>query len=203
MPAEPGGEPARDLGGLVIGVAGRTEPGRVFRASVRAVLVWPGAPERFGTVIDLRSVDECDLLTHPLAGAAGYLHLPLIDPSAEAQRVPLEGETLGDIYRSSLRRNARNIAAIMSAAARGPLPLLITCTAGKDRTGMICALLLDFAGVLRSEIEADYAATESSDPIAIRQMLNHMDDEYGSVEGYARFLELDENVTASLVRLLR
>lgn len=175
----------------------------MFRAGVRAAVAWSGSPERFGTVIDLRSDDECTVLPHPLAGAAGYRHLPLIDPAAEAQRTALEGETLGDIYQSSLRRNARNIAAIMSAAARGPRPLLITCTAGKDRTGMICALLLDLAGVLRSEIEADYSATESTDPIAIRQMLNHVDAEYGSVAGYARFLGLDDKVTASLIRLLR
>ena len=203
MPAEPGSEPVRDLGGLAIGVAGRTEPGRVFRAGVRAAFAWSGSPERFGTVIDLRSDDECAVLPHPLAGAAGYRHLPLIDPASEAQRTALEGETLGDIYQSSLRRNARNIAAIMSAAAYGPRPLLITCTAGKDRTGMICALLLDLAGVLRSEIEADYSANESSDPIAIRQMLDYMDAEYGSVTGYARFLGLDDNDTASLIRLLR
>jgi hypothetical protein len=44
-------------------------------------------------------------------------------------------------------------------AAAGPGPLLFHCVAGKDRTGVIAALLLALADVVPSAIAADYAAS--------------------------------------------
>lgn len=40
-----------------------------------------------------------------------------------------------------------------------PDPCLIHCTVGKDRTGVICALILMLAGVKDEDIAADYALT--------------------------------------------
>jgi protein-tyrosine phosphatase len=40
-------------------------------------------------------------------------------------------------------------------------PLLIHCTAGKDRTGFVVAVLLDLLDVPREEIFADYETTNS------------------------------------------
>lgn len=74
------------------------------------------------------------------------------------------GETLGEVYRGSLRRNAGNIAAILAAAAQEAAPLLVSCTAGKDRTGMICAILLDLAKVRRADIAADYSGCRGGGP---------------------------------------
>ncbi|KTR82640.1 hypothetical protein NS277_12640 [Novosphingobium barchaimii] len=44
--------------------------------------------------------------------------------------------------------------------ARGETPLLVHCTAGKDRTGFLCAMLLIAAGVSPDEALADYLASE-------------------------------------------
>lgn len=50
-------------------------------------------------------------------------------------------------------------AALRVVAAATP-PVLLFCTAGKDRTGLVSALLLALAGVDDAAIAADYAASE-------------------------------------------
>jgi protein-tyrosine phosphatase len=49
--------------------------------------------------------------------------------------------------------------ALAVIAAAGPGPLLFHCVAGKDRTGVIAALLLALADVVPGAIAADYAAS--------------------------------------------
>jgi protein-tyrosine phosphatase len=50
--------------------------------------------------------------------------------------------------------------ALTRLVAPGGTPALVHCAAGKDRTGVLVALLLDAAGVERHAIVADYAATQ-------------------------------------------
>src|SRR4029077_7038622 len=50
--------------------------------------------------------------------------------------------------------------ALERIVAPGGTPALVHCAAGKDRTGVLVALLLDAAGVDRDVIVADYAATQ-------------------------------------------
>jgi protein-tyrosine phosphatase len=52
--------------------------------------------------------------------------------------------------------------ALAVIAAAGPAPLLFHCVAGKDRTGVIAALLLALADVLPAAIAADYAASTAN-----------------------------------------
>lgn len=53
---------------------------------------------------------------------------------------------------------------IFRALAQGRAPVLIHCTAGKDRTGVAVALLLEALHVPRTDILADYAMTEKLTP---------------------------------------
>lgn len=52
---------------------------------------------------------------------------------------------------------------IVEQAAQGE-PLIVHCTAGKDRTGVASMLLLDIAGVSAAEIVADYALSSQRRP---------------------------------------
>lgn len=45
----------------------------------------------------------------------------------------------------------------MSAAAKAQEPIAVFCKLGKDRTGLLCALLLACCGASDEEIVADYA----------------------------------------------
>jgi rhodanese-related sulfurtransferase len=95
-------------------------------------------------------------------------------------------------------------------AADGNRPLVFHCAAGKDRTGLVAALVLALVGVGEEDIVADYALSEPAtlrmladgvaggrDPQGIwpgfglapaesmRMFLAWLKDQYGSVEGYA------------------
>jgi protein tyrosine/serine phosphatase len=63
-----------------------------------------------------------------------------------------------------LRQGAAKLAAIMELVAHCPTPVLIHCTAGKDRTGIVVAVLLRAVGVCRRAVIEDYRATQTALP---------------------------------------
>lgn len=219
----PGFTNSADLGGLPLPHRQRVPSGRVIRANTPAHLsddeLAAADAVGFSAVLDLRSQEELETCPHPLAQLPGYRSLPLIDPAAEAQVDISRYRTVGEIYSSSLQRNATHITAIFIAlaqAASGPGPVLVSCLAGRDRTGMVIALLLDLAGVDRKLIAADYALRpELTAPAApsppvqgrrgredILQMLEHVSAAYGSTADYLRWLGLDDDTIETLRRRL-
>ncbi|MDT0275220.1 tyrosine-protein phosphatase [Blastococcus goldschmidtiae] len=210
-----------DLGGLELPDGRRVPSGRIIRADTPAHVteadVAAARAVGFEAVLDLRSHDEVRDCPHPLAQLAGYRSLPLIDPAAEARADISRYRTLGEIYSSSLQRNATHIAAIFAALAespQGPGPVLVCCRAGRDRTGMVIALLLDLAGADREVIAADYALVPElpgpgapaspgeghSGGDAVLRMLDHVSAAYGSTSGYLRRLGLGNGTIDALRR---
>ncbi len=57
------------------------------------------------------------------------------------------------------QRGERLSAAVLALAAPGALPAIVHCSAGKDRTGLVIALVLDLAGVPAEVIAEDFALT--------------------------------------------
>jgi hypothetical protein len=69
--------------------------------------------------------------------------------------------SLAEDYMKMLDRFGPRLAAIMKAIARAPEGgVLVHCHAGKDRTGLVTALLLEMARVERETIAADYALSQ-------------------------------------------
>jgi protein-tyrosine phosphatase len=62
-------------------------------------------------------------------------------------------------YLGYLRDRPDSIVGALRDIAIAPGAVLVHCAAGKDRTGMVCALALDAAGARRDAIVADYVAT--------------------------------------------
>jgi protein tyrosine/serine phosphatase len=63
-------------------------------------------------------------------------------------------------YLGYLGQRSDNVVASLRALAHaGPGASVVHCAAGKDRTGVVCALALAVAGVAHDEIVADYAMT--------------------------------------------
>lgn len=198
--ALPGFANSADLGGLPLPGGLAVPSRRIVRANTPGQLdtddLAVARDFGFESVVDLRSREEVLAHPHPLAQLPGYRWLPLIDPAAEAREDFSRYPTLGDIYSSSLQRNATHLAAVFSALPTAPAgPVLVSCYAGRDRTGMIIALLLDLAGVQRDVIEVDYATLPDQqrlDSGAIAQMLAHVSETYCSPAGYLRWLGLDD-----------
>lgn len=113
-------------------------------------------------VIDLRDRTELAKSPSRLEGLPLEVrHNPIFDEG----NVPGTAEviTLADIYRLMVRSNAERLAgAVRLIADSGSDPVLVHCTAGKDRTGVVIALALLAAGVDREQVILDYTASEEN-----------------------------------------
>ncbi|TDW94770.1 HAD superfamily hydrolase (TIGR01509 family) [Kribbella pratensis] len=194
---------ARDVGGLPTRYGVQTRPRAVVRSdSLDAADLAAFEALDAGLVLDLRSDWEIKQ-PHPLEGTPAYQRIPWIDPEAERLRDADAEPRLVDVYRNSLTRNAAHIGRIFAAIADAPAdrPVVVHCKAGKDRTGLTIAVLLDLAGVPREQIAADYAISEvhlgiqdgpeftRTLPETILGSLEHL-DELGGVRAYLSWLGL-------------
>lgn len=209
---------ARDLGGYPTADGGRTAWGAVVRADNLAPLTEAGrrALAEYGvrSIVDLRRPEEVEQHPNPFAipdtHGIAYTNISLVDPAAAPSP---EFTTLANDYKGLLDRFQAEVAAVMTAIAEAPEGgVLVHCMAGKDRTGIISALLLDVAGVPRRIIGEDYALTAeclrehdrewlesgpgerawreqeqarfSPLPEVMMEVLDHLDERYGGVEAY-------------------
>ena len=115
------------------------------------------------TIIDLRSGSEVMTSPNPFANGSGsevtYLNLPLVDDSMMVR--------LGDAidmygrYLMMLERRQQAFCEIFNAVAAADGTVVFHCFAGKDRTGLVAAMLLSLAGVAPGAIAADFAETDA------------------------------------------
>jgi protein-tyrosine phosphatase len=156
---------ARDLGGYPTLDGAQTRWRSLLRSDDLAQLTPAGvqALAEFGvqTVLDLRWAEEIALNPSPIGTEAPrirYVHLPLL-ASTPAQWRELakscEKEQWKCVVLQKVQPQLREALAIIAAAPAGPL--LFHCVAGKDRTGLIAALMLTLADVKPEFIAADYA----------------------------------------------
>ena len=108
------------------------------------------------SIIDLRRPHEVEQSPNPFAhgGPHGiaYANISFGDPAV----APPTGGSLADRYQRSLVLFTHRVATIMRAIAHAPEGgVVLHCNGGKDRTGMIAALLLELVGVARATIAAD------------------------------------------------
>ena len=183
---------ARDLGGLPAAGGRVTRSGVLIRSDAVhqlthadvAVLV---AEMGLRHVIDLRAAGERQEQARGLLGETGiaYSELDVLTDALIAQRraereaaVGVDGfdpaRVIADGYHQLLDHGrAAFLTALRRLAEPDGTPSLVHCSAGKDRTGVLVALLLDAAGVERDAIVADYAATDER-MIRVRARLAEM-----------------------------
>lgn len=207
----------RDLGGYPTTDGCETRWGVYVRADNLAPLTEIGraALLEYGirTIVDLRTPREIETHPNPFAQAGehgvAYVNISLVNPSAPRPNFP----GLTEDYSDMLDIYSSAIAQIMQAFAdAAPGGVLFHCMGGKDRTGIIAALLLSLAHVPRDVIGADYALTAEClrsldeeylehgpgeraerekhlaryEPTAkvMLAVLDHLDERYGGVEPY-------------------
>jgi len=221
----------RDAGGYPTRDGGAMRWRTLFRSDSLHALTDVGlaAVRELGvrTQVDLRAPYEAD--RRPSALVQGdmveYRALELgvegSDPRAPTAYDPAE------LYRMFLDKGHGALGPIMGAlASKAAFPMVINCTVGKDRTGLVIALLHELAGVHRDDVVADYAlsglhaaelikeiherstasgiAREHSlrllacDPESMTAALAHLDREHGGVDCYMGALGLDATQTTAL-----
>ena len=163
----------RDLGGLATRDGRITRRNRLYRGDNPGYLSDRDVEtfEKIGlrTVIDLRSqVERRRDPVRPLSRCVpAMLHVGLrysSDPDNAVADIFPDGVTsLRDLYVAYLTHSASEIAAVYAIlASLRTLPALVHCAAGKDRTGLIAALVLGSLGVEDDVIADDYAATATN-----------------------------------------
>jgi protein tyrosine/serine phosphatase len=217
-----GADNVRDLGGLPVDGGGRTRPGVLLRSGTLQHLTSADVHllvEDLGvrTVIDLRLAEESAREGSALVGVDGVVNVSLPLWSADRVRADVVASAemhVVDHYVAFLEGSAETIvAAARIVADPTRLPALFHCAAGKDRTGVLAAVLLDAVGVTRDAIVADYARSEerieairarlarletyrrmravargtlTASPDTMSRFLDHLDTDYGGGAGYLR-----------------
>ena len=149
----------RDLGGFPISAGRWTQRNRIWRSDAPVVFCETDEQRlknlNITTIIDLRTDSETERRPCAYAGRPGftYQHFPIT-----AGSVP--PDTLEEVPFTYLQIAQQHEAAeAIHAVASSDTGVLFCCTAGKDRTGVIAALLLSACGVDRQLIIEDYAVS--------------------------------------------
>lgn len=141
-----------------------------------------------------------------------YVHMPLYE-LAGLDMLPVIPHDAGELYRLIIDHRQKPIRRIIEMLVSSrPQPTLIHCTAGKDRTGIIIALVLGAVGVPAETIVDEYMLSkERLAPLLdllrdqakengwdaewydrllacqsefMRDMLDHIDRQYGGIVSY-------------------
>jgi protein-tyrosine phosphatase len=119
------------------------------------------------TVIDLRSADEVierGRIAWPAPGLA-YHHLPMSDVLPDREELPtwVDASYVAGRYAVLLGQGSRAITQTLGVLADpSAYPAVIHCAAGKDRTGILSAVLLGLLGVPDEAIVADYSLSSGA-----------------------------------------
>ena len=214
----------RDLGGHPAAGGRVTVPDRIWRSDRQenpdpediALLRSKGIT----TIIDMRT--EKDNLTKPsffrsLEGFA-FLNYPII----EGDTIPESVEAVPGSYINIAR--SENMPRILKAIADADTGVMYNCAAGKDRTGVVTAILLMLCGVSDEEITADYMLTKECNrerfellrkrrpdldmniviprESYIRDFMDLFRERFGSVDGYFACIGLSEETKQKLLARL-
>jgi protein-tyrosine phosphatase len=188
----------RDLGGLPTEDGGSLREGVLIRAD-SLVELSPRGWEAVGaagvaSVVDLRDPDSEPSAPPPELG----IEITRVDlyPEDVLPTGELDGEDFeaasdltdffGQRYLDTLSRRAPQVAEALRAAAAANGPLVVHCRAGKDRTGVVIALILRLAGVPSEAIAADYALSATDGKVALERWVDAAPDAEQRVERIRR-----------------
>lgn len=225
----------RDLGGLLAGDGRTTRRQAVIRADHLGRLTKDGreALLDYGvrTVIDLRGPQEVREWPSVFSEGDGtaalptYLHRPLERYEPQVGALIRQANSRAEVYAIVVDHYPDCMAEVMRAILQArPGGVVFHCHSGKDRTGMVAALLLSLVGVPAEVVIADYAESQEhlrplyeeqvaaaggdeqlsfwSRPTATAEMmvqfLDHLDIRYGGAVAYLSAAGLSD---AELVQL--
>ncbi|MBG6240048.1 protein-tyrosine phosphatase [Mycetocola sp. CAN_C7] len=154
----------RDVGGYPT-VDGRVRSGRLLRSDGLHRLGPDGKRHLrelgVGVVVDLRDEFEARIMPDDLDGLdVAVVRLPVFEGSGASQ-----GEaavSLPALYSKIVTQHSGVVIRVLREIATADAGVLVHCTAGKDRTGIVVALALLAVGVDRTIVVEDYARSEAN-----------------------------------------
>ena len=184
----------RDLGGYATADGRQVAWRRLFRADGLNKLTGADRSQLrdlgLTTVIDLRTLDEAAQRgSFPVDDVpVRYVGLPLTDVLPATEDLPdwKEAAYVASRYGAMVSEGGPVLTEAVQVLASGDsLPAVMHCSAGKDRTGVLSALVLGFLGVPDRTIVEDYALSAA----AMGRLLERLKAEYpeaaDQVEKYA------------------
>lgn len=174
--------------------------------------------EKYGIkqVIDLRSNQESQQRSHPFESPFSYHHVPLSsDVTVDIEGLQLKDFSLETFYSQCLEEKTEEIKHIFEIFAENDGGILFHCAAGKDRTGIIAALLLGVCGVSPADIIANYQVSYTylksnpdfmqpvvlkyqellkSDAKTMEETLAKLFEKYGTIESYLLTIGISRDV---------
>ena len=178
------------------------------------------------TVVDLRRDDEREREPNVLADESWVDYRPVPIYQKEPHARGWKTDTIFPYYCALIDSSQDTIKQVLALMAEPDnFPLMLHCSAGKDRTGLLVALALEMAGVPRETIAADYAPSSDniealkpkfraaferntdltpevyerlllSPPEAILGLFDFIEEHYESVPAYARKIGLRDEEMA-------
>ncbi len=226
----------RDLGGYAADHAHRTRWRVLFRADGLGELTEDDLAMMralgIRTVLDLRSGGELeqsrfDVAAHPVS----FHHLPFIQTIPDPEEFDRRPDLLQSQYLEMLDTSGDQIvAALRVLASPDALPAVFHCTAGKDRTGLLSAIVLSLVGVPDETVVADYALSAAAmdrlrekiirkypeseerlntidgvftaEPDKMEVLLDYARRRYGSLESYVASLGAEPGLVPALRQAL-
>lgn len=167
-----GGHNFRDFGGYPTIDGRHVRRGMLFRSGVMAHVDEQDASmlRSLGivTICDLRTLDErrrqptawpgpaTEILADDGAASTATLHAILAEPGATGEDMTA---AMVELYAELPFKHRSMYGLLLRRLAEGHAPLVVNCSAGKDRTGVAVAILLRALGVAPALVEEDYLAS--------------------------------------------
>lgn len=182
------------------------------------------------TVIDLRAEDEMEAFPNPFERVEGvdYIKAPIfldkIDHITRAASHYKPQDMITAFYLHLLTEARENIRKVFSSIAEAKEgAVMFHCKVGKDRTGIVAALLLMLCGVSRADIITNYSSSFHyiiqnpqivkmiqnsipdlfySKPEYIEPVLDYIEKEHGNAKGYLMWIGLKEDEIKAIEKRL-
>jgi len=224
----------RTLGGYTCMGGKVTGEGKLFRAACLSKLsendIYVLKSMNILTVIDLRTCIEIEQAKNPVCedNSFAYINIPLTPDARTPGKSELMPESLLQLYTDIADYKQMELEQIFRVIISAGSAIVFHCSAGKDRTGVVAALLLLLAGVSADEIVEDYAVSYElmkpifeyqfsenfkhvpkpplylmySEPDNMRQFLSYVKEKYRSAEEYFSCIGFNMNEISQLKKVI-
>lgn len=175
----------RDMGGIVTESGKAVRWNRLFRADALSALEgeeWQTLYEKgIRTVVDLRSFSETETFPDRVPDGIAFFHCPMqeenldihhLDKGAAAAFRRSMSECYADMVRKTPKLLCTALHTVKTGLENGAV--IFHCTAGKDRTGVLAAVILTVLGAYDADILADYEVSNTYNRNGLHRILESL-----------------------------